>query len=194
MNKSRLEAFSDGVLAIIVTIMVLELKVPHEATLHALLELLPIFISYVLSFLFVGVYWANHHHLLQAIKSVNTKIIWANMGLLFVLSLIPFCTAWVGESGFEKLPMALYCVNILLAAFASWILQIAVASEPGHSEELMKIFAKQKVKTYTSMVLNVASIPIAFYYPYVSCAFTFIVMAMWVVPSKEIERALNKRY
>ena len=144
MNKARLEAFSDGVLAIIITIMVLELKVPHEPTLHALLELTPIFISYVLSFFFVAVYWANHHHLFQAVKTVNTKIIWANMGLLLILSLVPFCTAWVGESGFEKLPMALYCVNVLVAAFASWLLQIAIGSTPGHSEELIKSLKNKK--------------------------------------------------
>ena len=192
MNKSRLEAFSDGVFAIIITIMVLELKVPHEPTFHALLELLPIFICYALSFLFVGVYWANHHHLFQAVKTINTKIIWANMGLLFTLSLVPFCTAWIGESGFEKLPMALYCVDVLLAAFSSWILQIAIGSTPGHSEELMRIFKKQKVKTYISMFFNVSSIPMALYYPYVSCLLTFIVMVLWIVPSKEIERALQK--
>ena len=194
MNKSRLEAFSDGVFAIIITIMVLELKVPHEPTLHALLELGPIFISYALSFLFVAVYWANHYHLFQAVKTINTRIIWANMGLLFSLSLVPFCTAWVGETGFGELPMALYCVDVLLAALTAWILGVSVIASPGHSEEIMKSLVKQKIKTNFSMVLNLVSIPLAFYYPYLSCFLTFIVMAMWVVPSKEIERTLSKSH
>ena len=194
MNKGRLEAFSDGVFAIIITIMVLELKVPHEPTLHALLELGPIFISYVLSFLFVAVYWANHHHLLQAVKTINTRIIWANMGLLFSLSLVPFCTAWVGETGFGELPMALYCVDVLLAALTAWILGVSVIATPGHSEEIMKSLMKQKIKTNLSMVLNLVSIPLAFYYPYLSCFLTFVVMAMWVVPSREIERSMKKSH
>ena len=194
MNKARLEAFSDGVFAIIITIMVLELKVPHEPTLPAMLELSSVFTSYVLSFLFVAVYWANHHHLFQAVKTINTRIIWANMGLLLTLSLVPFCTAWVGETRFGELPMAVYCVDVLLAAFAAWLLGVSVIATPGHSEELMKSLMKQKIKTNISMILNIISIPLAFYYPYISCFLTFMVMAMWVVPSREIENALKKSH
>ena len=127
MNKSRLEAFSDGVLAIIITIMVLELKVPHEVSWAALQPLLPVFISYLLSFIYIGIYWGNHHHLLHTVHHVNSKIIWSNLGLLFFLSLIPFSTGWMGENHFDKLPVALYAVNLLLSGISYYVLQIGRA-------------------------------------------------------------------
>src|SRR6187402_2297291 len=122
MNKTRLEAFSDGVLAIIITIMVLELKVPHEPSMHALLSLWPIFLSYLMSFIFIAIYWGNHHHLMHTVHHVNSKIIWANMGLLFTLSLVPFTTAFLGENHFESIPMAAYSVNLTLCAVSYFIL------------------------------------------------------------------------
>src|SRR5262245_2489785 len=123
MNKTRLEAFSDGVLAIIITIMVLELKVPHDSSFQALLELTNIFLCYLMSYIFIGIYWGNHHHLLHTVHHVNSKIIWANMALLFSLSLIPFCTAWMGENHFDKITVAAYSVNLLLCAVTYTILQ-----------------------------------------------------------------------
>src|SRR6201996_5212506 len=131
MNKSRLEAFSDGVLAIIITIMVLELKVPHESTLTSLQELLPVFISYLISFIYVGIYWNNHHHMLSTIKEVNGTILWANLHLLFWLSLVPFATSWMGENHFAAAPMALYGFILLMAAVAYFILQNTLIKQQG---------------------------------------------------------------
>ena len=126
MTKTRLEAFSDGVLAIIITIMVLELKIPHDASLHALVGLLPVFTSYILSFVFVGIYWGNHHHLLHTVKYVSGGILWANLHLLFWLSLVPFTTGWMGENHFESIPVALYGFMLLMAAISYYILQLQI--------------------------------------------------------------------
>ncbi len=138
MNKTRLEAFSDGVLAIIITIMVLELKVPDKHTLHALMELQNTFLSYLMSFIFIGIYWGNHHHLLHTVHHVNSKIIWANMGLLLTLSLVPFTTAWMGESHFERIPIAAYSANLFICGVSFFILQKTIMAHYTHSTKLIE--------------------------------------------------------
>jgi len=190
MTKSRLEAFSDGVLAIIITIMVLELKIPHEASFSALAGLLPIFVSYVLSFVFVGIYWGNHHHLLHTVHHVNSKIIWANMALLFSLSLIPFSTGWMGHNHFDKLPVALYAANLLLCAITYYILQKVIMSHHTHSTKLIEALEKQDKKGIISLVIYIVSIPCAFYYPVASAVLFVLVAIMWISPDKRIEKAL----
>ena len=190
MTKSRLEAFSDGVLAIIITIMVLELKIPHETSLHALVELLPIFTSYILSFVFIGIYWGNHHHLLHTAPHVNSKIIWANMGLLFFLSLIPFSTGWMGENRFDKLPVATYAVNLLLCAITYYILQNVILSHLTH--RLIEALKKQKTKGMISLVIYIVSILCAFFYPIISAVLFVVNAIMWVIPDKNIEQALSE--
>lgn len=191
MTKTRLEAFSDGVIAIIITIMVLELKVPHDPSLHALLELSNVFLSYVMSFVFVGIYWGNHHHLLHTVHHVNSKIIWANMGLLFSLSLIPFTTAWMGENHFDKIPVATYSVNLLLCAISYTILHETIMAHYTHSTALIEALKKQKQKGMISLVLYLTSLAFAFFYPLVS-AFTIAAVAiMWIIPDKNIENALK---
>jgi uncharacterized membrane protein len=192
MKRSRIEAFSDGVFAIIITIMVLELKIPKEASLKALAELLPVFISYIMSFVFVGIYWGNHHHLLHTVHHVNSRIIWTNMGLLFFLSLIPFSTGWMGENHFDHLPVALYGVSLLLCAIAFYLLQHVIMSGQTHSSGLIEALKKQRKKGITSLVIYIVSIPCAFFYPLVS-AILFIASAiMWVIPDKNIEKALRE--
>src|SRR4029079_4416246 len=151
--KTRLEAFSDGVLAIIITIMVLELKVPHDVSWKALAELLPVFISYLLSFVYVGIYWANHHHLLHTVHHVNSKIIWANMGLLFSLSLIPFATAYMGENEFAELPVAVYAVMLFVCGNAFFILQRTIMAHYTHSTDLIEALKNQEKKGILSTVL-----------------------------------------
>lgn len=193
MTKARLEAFSDGVLAIIITIMVLELKVPHEPGLHALMELVPVFISYVLSFVFVGIYWGNHHHLLHTIHHMSSKIIWANMGLLFFLSLIPFSTAWMGENHFHKIPVALYAVNLLLCAIAFYILQKTIMSHYTKTSKLIEALKKQEKKGIISLLIYIISIPCAFLYPLISALLFVIVSIMWIIPDKNIEQALKEK-
>jgi uncharacterized membrane protein len=192
MTKSRLESFSDGVLAILITIMVLELKIPREASLQALAGLLPVFISYIISFVFIGIYWGNHHHLMHTVHHVGSKIIWSNMGLLFCLSLIPFSTGWMGENHFDKLPVAGYAVNLLLCAIAYYILQNVIMSDHSHSTRLIEALKKQRKKGIISLVGYLVAIPCAFYYPIVS-AFLFVAIAIvWVIPDKNIERALRE--
>ncbi len=192
MNKTRLEAFSDGVIAIIITIMVLELKVPHEATWEALYALSPVFLSYVLSFVFVGIYWGNHHHLLHTVHHVNSKIIWANMGQLFCLSLIPFTTAWMGENHFEKIPVAGYAVNLILCAVAYTILQKTIMAHYTHSTKLIEALKKQEKKGVLSLVIYLVSLGSAFVYPSVSALLFVVVAILWIVPDKNIERALKE--
>ncbi len=190
MNKTRLEAFSDGVIAIIITIMVLEIKIPHEATLHALLELTPVFISYVLSFLTLAIYLGNHHHLLHTVRHVTPKIIWANMGLLFSLSLIPFTTGWMGENHFAELTVALYAVNHLFCGFMAFLLQEAIIAHLPEKNKLMEAILKSKKKAMLSVVAHLVAIPVAFYYPIVSTALIGISAIMWTIPDKYVERAL----
>lgn len=189
MPSGRLEAFSDGVLAIIITIMVLELKVPHGADAAALAKLAPIFVSYVLSFIYIGIYWNNHHHLIKATHRIDGSIMWANLHLLFWLSLIPFVTGWMGENHFAPLPTALYGVALLLAAVAYWILQSRIlAREPADSPLRSQLGLDLKGKL--SPVLYLAGIVAAFWQPWIAGAFYVLVAVMWLIPDQRIEKAL----
>jgi len=192
MGKGRLEAFSDGVLAIIITIMVLELKVPHGADLAALTPLLPSFLSYVLSFIYLGIYWNNHHHMLHATHRVNGSILWANLHLLFWLSIVPFVTGWMGENGFAPAPTALYGAVLLLAAIAYWILQRAIIAGQGDSSLLAKAVGRD-VKGKLSPVLYLIAIPSAFISQWISAALYVLVALIWLVPDRRIERVLAER-
>jgi uncharacterized membrane protein len=189
MSKGRLEAFSDGVLAIIITIMVLELKIPHEAGPDALRPLVPKFLSYVLSFIFLGIYWNNHHHLFQAVRQVNGRILWANLNLLFWLSLIPFATGWMGENHFAALPVALYGLDLLLAAFAYIILTRILVACHGADSTLAAAIGRD-FKGKASLALYVAAIPLAFISPWIACGLYVLVVAMWLIPDRRIEKAL----
>ena len=191
MNKERLEAFSDGVIAIIITIMVLELKVPHGADLSALLLLCPSLMNYVLSFVFIGIYWSNHHHLFQAVQKVNGPILWANLHLLFWLSLVPLVNAWAGENGLASLPTALYGVVLLFAAIAYYILVRALLAHHGKNSTLAKAIGND-FKGKVSLVLYAMAIPIAFFEAWVSFGFYVLVAVIWVVPDRRIEKALGE--
>jgi uncharacterized membrane protein len=192
MNKTRLGAFSDGVLAIIITIMVLELKVPHEPTWSALILLANVFFSYLLSFVFVGIYWGNHHHLLHTVHHVNSKIIWANMGLLFTLSLIPFSTAWMGENHFDEVPVAAYCVNMVLCAIAYYILQLTIMAHHVHSTQLIEALKKQEKKGMLSLAVYIAALVASFFNVNISELLIVAVAVMWIIPDKNIEKALKE--
>lgn len=191
MTKGRLEAFSDGVIAIIITIMVLELHPPHEVTPNALLPLLPIFLSYVLSFIFLGIYWNNHHHLFQAVKHVNGNVLWANLLLLFCLSLVPFVTAWMGENNFAALPVAIYGAVLLLAAIVFTILARILISIHGNDSVLGKAF-ENNLKGNLSLLSYAAAIPLAFVHPLISCALYVFVAIMWFIPDRRIENIFVK--
>ncbi|BAV33094.1 hypothetical protein SCL_0774 [Sulfuricaulis limicola] len=192
MNKNRMEAFSDGVLAIIITIMVLEMKVPHGTDFAALRPLLPVFLTYVLSFIYLGIYWNNHHHMLHATQHVNGAILWANLHLLFWLSLFPFVTGWMGENHFAAMPTALYGVVLLMAAVAYWILQQAIIARHGRESVLAKAVGSD-FKGKISPVLYVIAIFAAFIAPWVAGAIYILVAAMWLVPDRRIERTLAAR-
>lgn len=189
MGKGRLEAFSDAVLAIIITIMVLELKVPHGTGLAVLGPLIPVFLSYVLSFIFLGIYWSNHHHLLHAVQHVNGRILWANLHLLFWLSLIPFVTGWMGENHFAAWPVAFYGAVLLLAAIAYFILARVLISYHGKDSALAKALGKD-VKAKLSMVFYVVAIPLSFVNSWLACALYVMVAIMWLIPDRRIEGAL----
>lgn len=194
MNKSRLEAFSDGVLAIIITIMVLEIKVPETANWQGLVHLTPILISYILSFAVVGVYWNNHHHILHALKKNSSAIMWANLNLLFWLSLIPFGTKWMGETHFERFTVITYNVLLIVCGISYNLLQNLIAkSLKNENSNLNIIIKKQNYKVLVSTVCNFLSIPAAFINPYISLVFFAISSAIWLVPSKEIEKELSKQ-
>ncbi len=190
MGKGRLEAFSDGVIAIIITIMVLELKVPHEADLAALRPLFPIFLSYVLSFVFLGIYWNNHHHLLQTARQVNGRILWANVHLLFWLSLIPFVTTWMGENHFSSVPVALYGVVMLFSAIAYTILTITLIAHHGKDAPLA-IAMGRDFKGKISLVIYTLAIPLAFVNSWFACAMYAMVSMIWLIPDLRIERTLD---
>ena len=190
MNTTRLEAFSDGVLAIIITIMVLELKVPHGSGLEALEPLLPVFLSYLLSFVNVGIYWNNHHHMLHATKSVSGMVLWANLHLLFWLSLVPFTTGWAGENHFEALPTALYGVNLLLAAFAFLLMQRAIMAADGPDSPLARAVGPDR-KGLVSRIIYAVAIPAAFLKPWISWTLYVAVAALWLAPDPRIERELD---
>ena len=187
MSRSRLEAFSDAVIAIVMTIMVLELAPPHEAALDALVPLGPKFIAYILSFAVIGIYWNNHHHLLQASKTVSGRVLWMNMHLLFWLSLIPFGTAWIGETQFATIPVALYGVVLLMCAFAYGFLVNALIHARGQSETLAEALGSN-LKGRISPFIYLAAIPIAFVAPYLSFGMYVFVAAMWIIPDPRIER------
>lgn len=190
MTKSRMEAFSDGVFAIIITIMVLELKPPHGATLADLAPLFPAFLSYVLSFIYIGIYWNNHHHMLHSVKGVDGTVLWANNFLLFWLSIVPFATAWMGENHFEVLPVALYGVPLLLAGVGYSLLCRALIKHNGASSTLAQVLNRD-VKARISTVAYIASIPLAYVHPTISLAIYVGVAVLWLVPDRRLEKALK---
>ncbi len=190
MNKGRLEAFSDGVLAIIITIMVLELKIPHGADMEALRPLLPVFLSYILSFIYIGIYWNNHHHMFQATGKVNGAILWANLHLLFWLSLVPFTTGWMGENHFAPLPTAVYGLNLLGAGVAYFVLQKLIISEEGENSRLRKAIGKD-LKGKISPVIYLAAIVLAFVNQWIAGALYVLVALMWLIPDRRIERNIH---
>ena len=189
MRTGRLEAFSDGVLAIIITIMVLELRTPHGAELEALRPLLPKFACYAVSFAFLGIYWVNHHHMLQATRHVDGRILWANLHLLFWLSLVPFVTAWTGESHFASIPVAAYGVVLLLSGCAYFVLSRLLIARHGADSPLARAVGSD-FKGRLSIGLYLAAVGFAFVLPWVSCAIYVGVAIMWMVPDRRIERAL----
>jgi uncharacterized membrane protein len=190
MRKGRLEAFSDGVIAILITIMVLDLKVPHGTTMNDLSQQLPLFLTYVLSFIFLAIYWNNHHHLVHAANRINGRILWANMHLLFWLSLIPFVTGWMGEDYFASLPTATYGAVLLLAAIAYYLLQSLIKTEEGPNSQLSVALGKD-LKGKLSPILYIIAIPMAFILQWVSDVIYVSVALMWLVPDKRIESRLN---
>ena len=187
MNKGRLEAFSDGVLAIIITIMILEIKAPEGHEFVDLKPLIPKFLSYILSFIYVGIYWNNHHYLLHGLSKVNGKVLWSNLHFLFWLSLIPVSTAWMGEHNFEKASMTMYGVVLLLSAISYVILQYTIMCNEGNDSALRKVL-KKDFKGKISLILYVIGIVAAFYNQWISGAAYFIVAMLWLVPDKRIER------
>ena len=189
MSKGRLEAFSDGVLAIIITIMVLELKVPHGADLEAITPLLPVFLSYLLSFIYIGIYWNNHHHMLHAASKVTGGILWANLHLLFWLSLVPFVTAWMGENHFAPTPVALYGVILFMAACAYFILARALASHHGAESAIARALGDD-FKGKISVVIYAVAILLARWAPALAGALYVLVALMWLVPDRRIEKVL----
>ena len=191
MSKGRMEAFSDGVIAILITIMVLELKVPREAELAALLPLVPVFLSYVISFLFLGIYWSNHHHLLQAIKHVDGRVLWANLHLLFWLSLVPFVTGWVGENNFASWPVACYGVVLLFAAIAYFILTRVLIALHGRDSVLATAVGRD-FKGKVSVVIYLSAIPISFVNSWFAFALYVLVAVMWLIPDRRIEKTLSE--
>jgi len=190
MGKGRLEAFSDGVIAILITIMVLELRPPVGVELSALLPLIPIFLSYVLSFVFLGIYWNNHHHLFQAVQRVNGRVLWANLHLLFWLSMVPFVTAWMGENNFAAWPVALYGVVLFLAGGAYYVLVRALL--PLHTpESALAVAVSNNLKEKLSLVFYAMAIPLAFIIPLLSCALYVLVAVIWFIPDQRIERVMG---
>lgn len=190
MRKNRLEAFSDGVLAIIITIMVLELKAPQSTEWPAIRKLLPVFLTYLVSFCYVGIYWNNHHHLLHAAREVSAGILWANLHLLFWLSLLPFCTAWVGQNPEASAPAALYGGVLLMAAIAYYTLQLAIISQQGAGSVLAAALGRDW-KGKLSPLVYVVAIPLAIYSPWISHALNVSVALLWVIPDRRIERTLS---
>ena len=191
MTRTRLEAFSDGVIAILITIMVLELKVPHGTDWQALRPLVPVYLTYVLSFIFLGIYWNNHHHMLHATERVNGAILWANLHLLFWLSLIPFGTGWMGENHAAPLPTALYGVLLLMAAIAYTILQMTIIAHQGPHSKLHEAVGGD-FKGKISIALYVAALPLAFVRSWIAIGLYVVVALMWLVPDRRIESRINR--
>lgn len=192
MQRNRLEAFSDGVLAIIITIMVLEIKVPHGEQWNDLAVLLPKFVSYVLSFLYIGIYWGNHHNLLHTASRVNSKVMLANLNLLFWLSLIPFTTGWMGENHLASRPVALYSINLLMAGAAYAILQRAIENICRPDDKLGIALKKHKSKAVISLISYVIAVFLAFIEPYAAIAVIYAVAIIWLIPDRSIEKALSE--
>jgi uncharacterized membrane protein len=190
MGKGRLEAFSDGVIAILITIMVLELRVPEGADWHALSELTPTFLSYILSFIYLGIYWNNHHHLWQVATRVNGKVLWANLHLLFWLSLIPFLTGWMGENGFAQLPVALYGVVLWMCGFSYYILTRVMVALHG-KDSLIDTVLRNKLKETTSLIAYALAIALSFVNTAFSLALYIFVEFIWLIPDTRVERALE---
>jgi uncharacterized membrane protein len=191
MTTGRLEAFTDAVIAIVITILVLELRVPHEPELAELREVVPVFLTYVLSFVYLGIYWNNHHHMMVLTERVNGKILWANLHLLFWLSLVPFTTAWMGETDFAASPTAVYGVDLLLAAIAYFILQTAIIAEEGPDSRLRAALGRD-LKGKISPLLYLAAIPLAFVSPWIALGVYVFVALMWLVPDRRIESAVSE--
>jgi uncharacterized membrane protein len=191
MEKGRLLAFSDGVIAIIVTIMVLDLKVPREASLGALLPVMPVFLSYVLSFLYVSIYWNNHHHFFHLVHQVDGGLLWANMHLLFWLSLVPFTTGWMGENNFAPVPTAVYGVSLLMPALAWQVMQWAIIRGEGHGSTFARALGRD-LKGKISPVLYLAGIALAFVDPRIAGALYLLVALMWLIPDRRIERMVQR--
>ncbi|KAB5488335.1 MULTISPECIES: TMEM175 family protein [Flagellimonas] len=192
MTKGRMEAFSDGVLAIIITIMVLEIKVPHDGEgFEALVPLLPVFLSYVLSFIYLGIYWNNHHHMMHTVKKISGKMLWANLHLLFWLSLIPFVTGWMGENHFAQEPMALYGLILLMAAISYFMLQNIIIKSQGH-DSILKHAVGKDIKGKISPVLYIIGIGLAWVSPWASGLMYVLVALMWLIPDKRIEKMLQR--
>ena len=190
MNKGRLEAFSDGVIAILITIMVLELKVPQEPSFAALRPLFPVVLSYILSFIYLGIYWNNHHHLFQAVQQVKGNVLWANLHLLFWLSLIPFVTAWTGENHFAALPVALYGFVLLFSAIAYYILSRALIANHGQDSTLATALG-QDFKGKVSVVVYAIAILLSFVNTWAACLLYVVVAVMWLIPDRRLEKALT---
>jgi len=191
MGKGRLEAFSDGVIAVIITIMVLEMKVPHGTELASLLPLIPVFLAYVLSFVFVGIYWNNHHHMLHAVQHVTGADLWGNLHLLFWLSLIPFVTGWMSENHFAPLPVAIYGVVLFMCGVAYFIFERILLRSHGAKSTLSRALG-DALKEIVSVLIYVVAIPLAFWYPVASCGLYVLAAAMWLVPDPRIERIVAK--
>ncbi|MGE8554150.1 MAG: TMEM175 family protein [Chryseobacterium jejuense] len=190
MTKGRLEAFSDGVLAIIITIMVLELKVPEGSSWASLKPLLPKFLAYIFSFIYVGIYWNNHHHLFQAVKRVNGGILWANLHLLFWLSMMPIATEWIGTTGFAENPVATYGIILVLCAIAYSILENVIIRCEGENSKLKEAI-HAKYKENISIIFYILGIGTSFFYPYIAIGFYYIVALIWLIPDQRIEKSLK---
>ena len=190
MQRNRLEAFSDGVIAIIITIMVLELRAPKDAGWIGLQSMLPVFLSYAMSFVYLGIYWNNHHHMLHAAEHVDGRILWANMHLLFWLSLFPFCTSWMEESGFAAFPTAVYGCVLFLAALAFKFLMIAIVSHHGEDGLLRKAIGNDR-KGNLSIIAYVLAIPLSFLHPWIAISIFVLVGMLWFIPDRRIETMLH---
>lgn len=188
-HKGRMEAFSDGVIAIIITIMVLEMKVPHEATVAALQPMIPVFLSYILSFVYVGIYWNNHHHMMQAVKHIDGKILWANLLLLFTLSIIPFVTAWMGENHFSPVPVMFYGIVLLMNALSYSFLATRLIKLHGQESLLAKAIGSG-IKGKTSVFIYVAAIIVCYFNSWISLSLYFVVAGIWFIPDKRIENRI----
>jgi len=192
VNKTRLEAFSDAVIAIIMTVMVLELKIPHGADLDALKPLLPVLLAYILSFIYLGIYWNNHHHMLQATRTVNGKVLWANLHLLFWLSLVPFATGWMGENHFEPLPTAVYGVVLLFAGLSYTILQNKLVHHSKGENSTLGEAVGNDLKGKLSLVAYILAIPLAFVNEHISHVIYALVAMMWFIPDRRIEKKIHQ--